>query len=244
MATNTTNKTSKLGLSQYSANDYISFLTNYNSDMAAIDNSIGANNGIAGLNSNGKLAQMPTPSDIGAVPTSLTINSHALTSDLTLTPSDIGAATMAQGAKADSAVQSNQIGVANGVASLDAAGKVAQNPASLGQANGAALQLPSSTVQLLNGVTVAYGTPPRFAGCGKVGIFVATVTFPVDFTTSKTFALLPYACNRIEGSLMSETGVTRFLSLYDTDKKSLKVEGSISGVAGVTCHIYALLELI
>lgn len=51
-------------------------------------------NGIAGLNSNGKLIQMPTTSDVGAVPTSRTINGKALTGNITLTVDDIGASTI------------------------------------------------------------------------------------------------------------------------------------------------------
>ena len=47
-------------------------------------------NGIAGLNSNGKLMQMPTATDVGAVPTSRTINGKALTGNITLTVEDIG----------------------------------------------------------------------------------------------------------------------------------------------------------
>lgn len=47
-------------------------------------------NGIAGLNSNGKLMQMPTATDVGAVPTSRTINGKALTSNITITAADIG----------------------------------------------------------------------------------------------------------------------------------------------------------
>lgn len=47
-------------------------------------------NGIAGLNSNGKLMQMPTATDVGAVPTSRTINGKPLTSNITLTVDDIG----------------------------------------------------------------------------------------------------------------------------------------------------------
>ena len=47
-------------------------------------------NGIAGLNSNGKLIQMPTAADVGAVPTSRTINGKPLTGNITLTVEDIG----------------------------------------------------------------------------------------------------------------------------------------------------------
>lgn len=47
-------------------------------------------NGIAGLNASGKLQQMPTAADVGAVPTSRTINGKALTSNITITAADIG----------------------------------------------------------------------------------------------------------------------------------------------------------
>ena len=47
-------------------------------------------NGIAGLDGSGKLIQMPTAADVGAVPTSRTINGKALTSNITITAEDIG----------------------------------------------------------------------------------------------------------------------------------------------------------
>ena len=47
-------------------------------------------NGIAGLNASGKLQQMPTAADVGAVPTSRTINGKALTGNITITAADIG----------------------------------------------------------------------------------------------------------------------------------------------------------
>ena len=47
-------------------------------------------NGVAGLNESGKLIQMPTAADVGAVPTSRTINGKALTGNITITAADIG----------------------------------------------------------------------------------------------------------------------------------------------------------
>ena len=49
----------------------------------------------------------------------------AAAGDHTHTPASIGAATAAQGAKADTAVQAAQLGVASGVATLDSGGKLA-----------------------------------------------------------------------------------------------------------------------
>ena len=51
-------------------------------------------NGIAGLDASGKLQQMPTAADVGAVPTSRTINGKALTGNITLTVDDIGTSTI------------------------------------------------------------------------------------------------------------------------------------------------------
>lgn len=48
----------------------------------------------------------------GKVDTSRTINGHALTADITLTYTDVGAASAAQGAKADTAVQPEDLGTA------------------------------------------------------------------------------------------------------------------------------------
>ena len=47
-------------------------------------------NGIAGLDGSGKLIQMPTAEEVGAVPTNQTINGKALTGNITLTVEDIG----------------------------------------------------------------------------------------------------------------------------------------------------------
>lgn len=47
-------------------------------------------NGVAGLNESGKLIQMPTAADVGAVPTSRKINGKALTGNITITAADIG----------------------------------------------------------------------------------------------------------------------------------------------------------
>ena len=47
-------------------------------------------NGIAGLDGSGKLIQMPTAEEVGAAPTSRTINGKPLTGIITLTVEDIG----------------------------------------------------------------------------------------------------------------------------------------------------------
>lgn len=52
-------------------------------------------NGLATLNSSGKLAQMPTAADVGAVPVSRTVNGKALSSNITLTAADVGAVPLA-----------------------------------------------------------------------------------------------------------------------------------------------------
>lgn len=58
-------------------------------------------------------------SDVSAVPTSRKVNNKALTGDISLTPADIGAATSAQGNKADTAIQSSQLGQSGGPAKQD-----------------------------------------------------------------------------------------------------------------------------
>lgn len=63
-----------------------------NIDEKAIPNDEkGAANGVATLNSSGKLAQMPSAADVGAVPTTRTVNGKALSSNISLTASDVGA---------------------------------------------------------------------------------------------------------------------------------------------------------
>ena len=77
---------------------------------------VGVANGVAGLNAAGKLAQMPTAADVGAVPTSRTINSKALTANIALNANDVGA------------VDATRLNQPNGVAGIDAAGKLNQVP--------------------------------------------------------------------------------------------------------------------
>lgn len=86
-------------------------------DTGAVDASLlGKENGVATLNSNSKLVQMPTASDVGAVPTGRTINGKPLTANVALSATDVGA------------VAANTVGVANGVASLNSDGKLVQMP--------------------------------------------------------------------------------------------------------------------
>ena len=86
-------------------------------DTGAVDTSLlGKANGVATLNSNSKLVQMPTASDVGAVPTGRTINGKPLAANVGLTGTDVGA------------VSANTVGVANGVASLNSDGKLVQMP--------------------------------------------------------------------------------------------------------------------
>jgi hypothetical protein len=63
-----------------------------NIDEKAIPNDEkGTANGVATLNSSGKLVQMPSASDVGAVPTTRTVNGKALSSNISLTAADVGA---------------------------------------------------------------------------------------------------------------------------------------------------------
>ena len=86
-------------------------------DTGAVDTSLlGKANGVATLNSNSKLVQMPTASDVGAVPTGRTINGKPLSANVALSATDVGA------------IASNTVGIANGVASLNSDGKLVQMP--------------------------------------------------------------------------------------------------------------------
>lgn len=55
----------------------------------------GQPNGIATLDSSGNLVQMPSASDVGAVPTTRTVNGKALSSNISLTAADVGAVSQA-----------------------------------------------------------------------------------------------------------------------------------------------------
>lgn len=60
-------------------------------DTAIQNSEKGSANGVATLDSNSKLVQMPTAEDISAVPITRTINSKSLSNDITLSATDIGA---------------------------------------------------------------------------------------------------------------------------------------------------------
>lgn len=65
-----TNSTTNLQLSQFGADDTPKWLQDYNGDMAKIDAFAGQKgqaSGLASLDSSGKLAQMPTAAEVGAV---------------------------------------------------------------------------------------------------------------------------------------------------------------------------------
>lgn len=62
-------------------------------DLDALEASKGQPNGLATLNSSGKLVQMPTAADVGAVPTSRKVNGRALSSDINITSGDVFAQT-------------------------------------------------------------------------------------------------------------------------------------------------------
>ncbi len=79
---------------------------------------LNAPNGAAGLDASGKLQQMPTASDVGAVPTSRTVNSKPLSSDIVLNAADINA------------IDASLLGQANGVATLNSSNKLVQMPTS------------------------------------------------------------------------------------------------------------------
>ncbi|MBS5344576.1 MAG: hypothetical protein KHX91_08480, partial [Clostridium sp.] len=62
--------------------------------VSAITSQKNQPNGIAGLDASGKLQQMPTANDVGAVSVGTTINGKALTGNITLTVDDIGTSTI------------------------------------------------------------------------------------------------------------------------------------------------------
>lgn len=55
----------------------------------------GSANGVATLNGNSKLVQIPAASDVGAVSTSRKVNNKSLSSDITVSAADVGAVPLA-----------------------------------------------------------------------------------------------------------------------------------------------------
>ncbi len=98
-------------------------------------------NGIAGLDHSGKLMQMPTAADVGAVPTTRMVNNQGLSGDITLSAVDVDAVpiTRTVNGKALSGnitlsandigpVAKTDIGKMNGVAGLNSSGKLTNMP--------------------------------------------------------------------------------------------------------------------
>lgn len=84
--------------------------------LALLLNSLrGGANGLATLDANKKLAQMPDASDVGAVPTERTVNGKPLSANITLNATDVGA------------LPSTEKGQPNGLATLDETGKLPAN---------------------------------------------------------------------------------------------------------------------
>lgn len=81
--------------------------------LALLLNSLrGGANGLATLDANKKLAQMPDASDVGAVPTERTVNGKPLSANIMLNATDVGA------------LPSTEKGQPNGIATLDGTGKL------------------------------------------------------------------------------------------------------------------------
>lgn len=112
-------------------------------------------------------------------------------------------ATAAQGAKADTAVQSSQVGVANGVASLDSTGKV---PTS---------QIPQTdAVTSVNGYTGAVVLTYTDVGAQPAGTYVTSVsgTAPVVSSGGTTPAISMHVADATHDGYLSSTDWSAFNS--------------------------------
>lgn len=97
--------------------DTQTYLDGLNAREKALEASRGQPGGLAVLTPEGKLAQMPDASDVGAVPTERTVNGKPLSADITLNATDVGA------------LPSTEKGQPNGLATLDAEGNLVQSHA-------------------------------------------------------------------------------------------------------------------
>lgn len=97
--------------------DTQAYLDGLNAREKALEASKGQPGGLAVLTPEGKLAQMPDASDVGAVPTERTVNGKPLSADIALNATDVGA------------LPSTEKGQPNGLATLDAEGNLVQSHA-------------------------------------------------------------------------------------------------------------------
>ena len=111
----------------------------------------GQPNGIATLDSSGNLVQMPSASDVGAVPTTRTVNGKALSSNISLTASDVGAVsqtvyelTPQNGWKAASAASACHLIVTGRLAAITA--RLTAPSATINSSNSLMFNLPSGVV--------------------------------------------------------------------------------------------------
>ena len=82
-----TTTANKIGLANKADLEAVSAELANKANIAAL----GQPSGIATLDGNGKLAQMPTAADVGAVPTSRTVNGKSLNGNISLTAANVGA---------------------------------------------------------------------------------------------------------------------------------------------------------
>lgn len=111
----------------------------------------GQPNGIAALDSSGNLVQMPSASDVGAVPTTRTVNGKALSSNISLTAADVGAVsqtvyelTPQNGWKAASAASVCHLIVTGRLAAITA--RLTAPSATIDSSNSLIFNLPSGVV--------------------------------------------------------------------------------------------------
>ena len=111
----------------------------------------GQPNGIATLDSSGNLVQMPSASDVGAVPTTRTVNGKALSSNISLTAADVGAVsqtvyelTPQNGWKAASAASACHLIVTGRLAAITA--RLTAPSATIDSSNSLIFNLPSGVV--------------------------------------------------------------------------------------------------
>ena len=155
----------------------------------------GQPNGIATLDSSGNLVQMPTAADVGAVPTTRTVNGKALSSNISLTAADVGAVPTTRTVNGK-ALSSNISLTAADVGAVPTSRKV----------NGRAL---SSDINITSGDVFAQTTivenGTNFNNLKNPGIYVqssnAEVTNNTNMPTKEAFIMTVYMANWKDNSI-------------------------------------------
>lgn len=192
----------------------------------------GAANGVATLDSSGKLSQMPAAADVGAIPASEKGTAHGVA-----TLNGLGFLEQMPQAHQVGAIPTSEKGAANGVATLDSSGKLVQmpTPADVGipvyvtewsyNSNGYYAKYSSGQMMCYGRVSVS----PSFTQSGTTDFAIAsaTVNYPVAFAGTPTVTFTTSSSGYVSsclGGQYADRFLARFTTIAGTSPSGITVQ--------------------